>query len=93
VRELASRQTEAAIRTLTDIMLDDEAENRDRIVAANALLDRAHGRPAQAITGEDGKPLQIDASAGLLELFEGLAKRQQLEPRDVTPVLPPKVNE
>lgn len=27
--------------------------------AANAILDRVHGKPAQTVTGEDGKPLEV----------------------------------
>jgi hypothetical protein len=31
-----------------------------RAVAAEALFDRLYGKPAQAITGDDGGPLKID---------------------------------
>jgi hypothetical protein len=30
-----------------------------RLKAATALLDRLYGKPAQAITGDEGKPLRI----------------------------------
>jgi HEAT repeat protein len=50
VRELARAHTERAIQALVDA-LDDE---RTRVAAATALLDRGYGKPAQAITGEDG---------------------------------------
>jgi hypothetical protein len=35
-------------------------DEKMRLAAAVALLDRGWGRPAQAITGENGQPLQID---------------------------------
>lgn len=47
-----------------------------RIKAANALADRGYGRPAQAITGEDGGPVQVDGSAGLLEALKRLADKK-----------------
>jgi hypothetical protein len=34
-------------------------EWRDRISAAKELLDRIEGKPAQALTGGDGGPLQV----------------------------------
>jgi hypothetical protein len=50
VKELARQYTEQAIQALV-LALDDE---RTRVAAATALLDRGYGKPAQAITGEDG---------------------------------------
>lgn len=56
VRDLARAHTERAIQALVDA-LDDE---RTRVAAATALLDRGYGKPAQAITGEDGEgPVQM----------------------------------
>jgi hypothetical protein len=46
---LAREHTEAAIAKLAEIMHDDGAEPRDQIRAAESLLDRAHGKPAQAV--------------------------------------------
>jgi hypothetical protein len=40
-------------------MQNTKADVRARIAAANALLDRAHGKPAQAITGADGGALEM----------------------------------
>lgn len=51
VRELAREQTEAAIQALVDALSDEKT----RVSAAVALLDRGWGKPAQAITGEDGE--------------------------------------
>lgn len=49
VRILAAQFTEQAIQTLAEIMQDKGAPPVARIVAANALLDRGWGKPAQPI--------------------------------------------
>lgn len=59
VRELAAAYTAQAIETLALIMNDSKAAASSRIAAATALLDRAHGRPVQAIDVEDGGPIAI----------------------------------
>ena len=56
LRELAGVYTAEALTTLAHIMQHGEAEQA-RVAACRELLDRAHGRPAQAITGAGGKPL------------------------------------
>jgi HEAT repeat protein len=50
VKELAREYTEQAITALVDALADE----RTRVAAAIALLDRGYGKPAQALTGEDG---------------------------------------
>lgn len=47
--ELARRHTEKAIEVMAEVMQDPFAENRDRLKAANDLLDRGHGKAAQAV--------------------------------------------
>lgn len=56
MRELARQHTEDAIRTLVEIMLDAEEKGSARVTAAQALLDRGYGKPAQALehSGLDG---------------------------------------
>lgn len=49
VADLAREHTPKAIETLAAIMNDEKATRTTRIAAANALLDRAHGRPAQSV--------------------------------------------
>lgn len=49
VQELARKQTEASIETLVEIMQDDEQRGTARVAAAEALLNRAWGRPEQAV--------------------------------------------
>jgi HEAT repeat protein len=46
---LAREHTERAIKTIANVMNDWCAEDRDRIAAANALLDRGHGKPVNSI--------------------------------------------
>ena len=53
VTELAREKTEPALNVLESIMNDEEAPASVRVSAAKALLDRAHGRPAQEVRVED----------------------------------------
>lgn len=53
VRDLAREHTEAAIKALVEALKDE----RHRVAAATALLDRGYGKPTQEITGADGGPL------------------------------------
>ena len=52
VRELARQQTAASIMALAQIRDDKRAPAQARVAASVALLDRAWGRPAQAIIAE-----------------------------------------
>ncbi len=59
VRELARKHTDAAIATLIEIGSDGAAPPAARVAAAQALLDRAWGKPSQAIGGaEDLGPVK-----------------------------------
>jgi hypothetical protein len=62
VKEAARERTQAAIDTLTSIMQDPKAPPAARVSAAQAILDRGHGRPSQAVemTGRDGGPIQSE---------------------------------
>ena len=57
LQSMAQVYTEDALRVLVDVAKDDKAPKAARVSAANAILDRAHGKPTQAITGKDGKDL------------------------------------
>ena len=46
---LARSMSREALVRLGEIMNDDRARDRDRIAAANAILDRAFGKPPQAV--------------------------------------------
>lgn len=48
VKELAKLATPGAIRTLYQIALSGVSEAA-RVAAANAILDRGHGKPTQAV--------------------------------------------
>lgn len=45
---LARQHTERAISTIVEVMDDPFAENKDRLNAANSILDRGHGKPLTA---------------------------------------------
>jgi hypothetical protein len=86
VRELAQVHTTDAIDTLAGIIHDAEAPHAARIMAANALLDRGHGRPVQAISGSDGGALVDvnltvvrDAIAGKLDRIFATRDAKQIE--------------
>ncbi len=61
VRELAGEYTEDALKTLVQIMNDNKAAAAARIAAAKAVLDRGHGKPAQALepASEDDGPMKV----------------------------------
>lgn len=68
--EMAKDHAEAALKTLASIAMEGESEAA-RVSAAVAILDRAYGKPAQAMTvgNPDGSPIgpsviQIVAAAG-----------------------------
>jgi hypothetical protein len=52
LKELAKEHTAEAIQTLVSIMTNPKFAPAARVSAANALLDRGYGRPAQHITGD-----------------------------------------
>jgi hypothetical protein len=55
---MAREHTETAIETIANVMNDWAAEDRDRLAAANAILDRGHGKPLAAV-------IEIPASKAL----------------------------
>ena len=61
VRELAKKHTEEAIKTLA-AMMKNGVPDRTRVAAAEAILDRGYGRPAQMIeaSGLGGGPVQVE---------------------------------
>ncbi len=54
---MAQVYTKDALMVLVEIAQDTEKPAAARVSAASAILDRAHGKPTQAITGEGGKDL------------------------------------
>ena len=49
VKELAMDYTANAVETLASIMQDSEEAAAARVAAAREILDRAHGKPKQAV--------------------------------------------
>jgi hypothetical protein len=49
VREIARQRTAEAMETLVTVMLDKDAPHTARVTAANSILDRGYGKPAQAL--------------------------------------------
>ena len=69
VRDLARQHTAAAVETLLTVMQGKKSPAHARVSAAVAILDRGWGRPAQAIAGPDGDPLQLEAVQREAEAF------------------------
>ena len=57
----ARKHTPAALKALFDALGDEKL----KVSAATALLDRGWGRPAQAVTGEGGGPVRIVVESGV----------------------------
>jgi hypothetical protein len=77
VKEAAQAFTADAISTLAEIMRSPEHPAAARVSAANALLDRGHGKPKQPLTGgeDDDNPIRsaMDLSALTGEQLAALA--------------------
>jgi hypothetical protein len=59
IRELARMYTAEALEALVNIMRDKQSPAAARAMAADKLLDRGWGKPAQAIVGDPENPLQL----------------------------------
>ena len=61
VKAVAATYTTSALETLAEIMQDGTAPHSARVAAANALLDRAVGKPRQEIehAGSEPEPLTV----------------------------------
>lgn len=83
---LAQRHTEEAIDTLVDVMRDGAP--KERIQAANALLNRAHGTPYTTPAPLTGKAGAIAAQMANMSEEELLALAQAIRKPDA-PAAPP----
>jgi hypothetical protein len=90
VVQLCREATPAAVEALLEIMQSSRAAAAARVAAANSILDRAWGRPVQALelTGKDGGPLELTAARDRLREKVLLLVPQQQPPVDVTPPAP-----
>jgi hypothetical protein len=59
VQDLARQYTVPAIEALAEIIRNKKAPPAARVAAANAILDRGYGRPAQSLEVSGGQVLQI----------------------------------
>lgn len=57
VKELAREYAPQVLREMARLATQAESESA-RVAAGNAILDRAYGKPSQAITGEDGEAIK-----------------------------------
>jgi hypothetical protein len=73
VRELAKKYTAEAVEILAKIMRSEEAPPAARTAAASALLDRAYGRPAQAVDAM--LTVQHSVSDQAAEVLRALSER------------------
>ncbi|MBJ7410133.1 MAG: hypothetical protein JHD15_07165 [Phenylobacterium sp.] len=58
IRDAAQEYSELALQVLVDVATNGDSAAA-KVAAANAILDRAHGKPKQSVeaTGADGAPL------------------------------------
>lgn len=57
IKALAQKHGAAAIKRLAHLMTRAESEQA-QVAACKELLDRAYGKPAQAIVGDDEAPIK-----------------------------------
>lgn len=60
--ELAREHTPAAIGKIVALMNDPKSSRAMQLAAANALLDRAYGKPAQTVFTPDLPPSEFDVN-------------------------------
>ena len=57
MKAIAASYGESAVFALAEIATDKAQPAAARVSAANALLDRGFGKPAQTLQGPNGQPL------------------------------------
>ena len=57
VKQLAGKYAPAALKELARLSTEAESEQA-RVSACKEILDRAYGKAPQAITGDDGGPIE-----------------------------------
>ena len=75
VKRLAQNFTDKAVFTLVEIMEDKSAPTASRLAAANSILDRAVGRPMQAL---ESKVEVYDAGKAHAAALIALTQRTRL---------------
>jgi hypothetical protein len=59
IRSLARSHSRTALNVLVGVMRSNEATPAARVAAANAILDRGWGKPAQALESANGGALEM----------------------------------
>lgn len=65
LKEIAQEYTEEAILIAAQIMRSAKAAGAARLMAVSIILDRGHGKPAQALHhsgAPDGAPIKVEAT-------------------------------
>lgn len=77
LREVAQEYTPTAMKTLADICEKGESEAA-RVAAANALLDRGHGKPTNLVvadvTQRPGQPIHTEPISATVAWIESVLK-------------------
>jgi len=69
IADASKEYTEDALKTLAEVMLNPETPPAVRVTAANCLLDRAYGKPSQAIQQQiDTSPQNITITRRIIDL-------------------------
>lgn len=89
----ARKHSPAALQTLVEIAADPEVAAPARVTAATAVLDRAWGKPFQAITGPDGEKLQVEHHVFVTNLMRQLTAGAVTIDGEALAVEPPKEGE
>lgn len=77
LREMAREHTEVALQALIDVATGSQSSDSAKVAASIALLDRAWGKPAQPVVGDDeAAPIRtaIDVSGLSTDALRELAK-------------------
>lgn len=69
--DLARANSVEAINTLVGIMRSSDAKPNERAVAANAILDRAFGKPKQSVQVDDRRSLRDLTDDELIAIARG----------------------
>jgi len=81
VKELAKKYSEKAILRLVQILDDPNEKGKSAVAAANAILDRAYGKPAQemVVAGKEDEPINIqfrESRAELMGMLSAIAGKK-----------------
>lgn len=70
LKQLANEYTEEAIQVFVDVMRNPETPAAVKIAAADKLLDRGHGRPAQSVEIDEPGRMDPEFTKNLEKIFK-----------------------